>query len=109
MKTYDLKDKRGRAFAFEVNNFFLGRQGLLKVVLTIPNARIIRKPKRFQLFAEDKFFEFEVEGKRFEAFEPWGDSSRFWIGPIPPKWCKQVEKVKKAFTRFNLIMALFSF
>ena len=40
MKVYDLKDKDGRVFAFEVHNLLLSRRGVCNVVRTIPGARI---------------------------------------------------------------------
>lgn len=107
MRTYDLKDKKGRVFAFEVSNFLLGRQNLCKVILTVPNAKILRKPKRFS--SEETFCEFKVENQRFTAMEPFGDNSRYWIGPKPPKWCKQIRKVQKAFAGYNPIRALWPF
>ena len=99
MKVYDLKDKNGRVFAFEVNNFLLGRRGVGKVVRTIPGARITRAPRLFS--GDDEFCEFEVEGKVFVAWEPWGDNSRYWIGPRPPEWCEQVATVREAFVRYR--------
>jgi hypothetical protein len=40
MKTFELRDKEGHLYAFEVNNVLLGRRGLLRVVRTIPGVRI---------------------------------------------------------------------
>jgi hypothetical protein len=107
MRTYDLKDNKRRVFAFEVSNLLLGRKSLCKVVMTIPNARIIREPKRFS--SEETFCEFKVGYQRFTAMEPFRDNSRYWIGPKPPKWCKQVTEVQKAFARYNPIRALWPF
>ena len=105
MTVYDLKDVNGRVFAFEVNNLLLSRHGVGKVVRTIPGARITRAPRRPFSFAseDDHFCEFEVEGKRFTAWEPFGDNSRFWIGPEPPEWCEQVATVREAFLRYQLL------
>jgi hypothetical protein len=109
MRIYELKDKKGRMFAFEVENAFLGRAGVCKVVQAIPNIQIIRKSKMLSYFREESFCEFIIDGKRFEAFEPFGDNSRYWIGPKPPKWCKQVSEVSKAFTKFGRFRALWPF
>src|SRR3989338_10516651 len=96
MKVYDLKDKTGRVFAFEVDNLLLQRRGVGKVVRTIPGARITR------VSGDDEFCEFEVEGKVFVAEEPWGDNSRYWIGPRPPEWCEPVATVRAAFLQYQL-------
>ena len=102
MQVYDLRDSEGRTFAFEVPNVFLGRRGLCRVVKTIPGASFVRKPKLLSWFREDVFCEFTVDGEAFEAEEPYGDNSRYWVGPRPPRWLPQTERVRDAFARFKL-------
>ena len=97
MRVYDLTDEQGRLYAFEVANVLLGRRGVCSVASTIPGATIVRKPRLFS--GEEEFCEFEVDGQRFRAWEPFGDNSRYWIGPEPPTWCPQVERVRVAFLR----------
>jgi hypothetical protein len=89
MKVYDLKDAEGRVFAFEVDNIVLGRRGLCRVIRKIPGATLLRQPVRFlSWFRESEFCEFEMNGVRFSADEgPWGDDSRYWVGPKPPDGC----------------------
>lgn len=98
MRVYDLHDQEGRVFAFEVNNFFLWRQGLIRIVSGIPGSRIAWRPS-LSWFSPDVFCRFEIDGVEFEAWEPFGDSNRFWIGPEPVRWVPQVEKVREAFAR----------
>ena len=97
MKLYDLKDNQGRVFAFEVNNTFLTRHGLCKIVRSIPGARVLKRPRFLSFTKEEEFCEFEVKGQKFKAWEPFGDSSRYWIGPDPPHWCEQLEIVRRVF------------
>ena len=97
MKTYELLDTDGRVYAFEVNNSGLGRKGVCRVVETIPDATIIRRPKFLSWFREEVFCEFDVDGKTFVAWEPYGDNSRYWIGPEPPRWLPQTQSVRDAF------------
>jgi hypothetical protein len=40
-----------------------------------------------------------VDGAEYIAEKPWGDNSRYWIGPNPPRWLPQTEKVHRTFTR----------
>ena len=94
MRVYDLKDAGGRVFAFEVSNFMLGRRGVRRVVRRIPNARVLS----FRGRAEE-FCEFEVEGTKFVAWEPWNDNSLYWIGPKPPEPTPHLSKVREAFER----------
>ena len=99
MRLFDLHDKEGRVFAFEVNNLFFGRSDVCRAASTIPGARIVRKPKIFSWFREEVFCEFDVEGVTFVAWEPYGDNSRYWIGPEPPLWVPQISVVREAFER----------
>jgi hypothetical protein len=102
MKTFDLYDKDGRLHAFEVNNALLGRRGLLAVVKRIPGATIIRRPlPLFSWFREEVFCEFSIGDRKFVAWEPFGDSSRYWIGTEPPGWCAELPLVRDAFSQWK--------
>lgn len=96
MRVYDLPDKEGRTVAFEVNNFFLWRWGVIRIISRIPGARITWRPS-LSWFSPEVFCKFELDGIAFEAWEPFGDSSRYWIGPDPVHWVPQIEKVREAF------------
>lgn len=101
MKTYELLDEEGRFFAFEVGNSGLGRSGVCRVVETIPGAKIVRRPKFLSWFREEEFCEFDVDGKKFIAWEPYGDNSRYWIGPEPIEPLPQTQRVRAAFEAFG--------
>ena len=95
MTIYDLKDKEGRIFAFEIDN--VGRECLCKIIRSFPEVHILREPKFLSEMREDEFCEFEIRGQKFRAWEPFGDNSRYWIGPEPTKWCEQVNTVRELF------------
>ena len=104
MRIYDIRDSEQRIFAFEVENFHLSRRLVCRIVGQIPACILIREPKEsFWPFSnDDDFCEFELEGVRFIANEPWGDNGRYWIGPKaeesrPAKWSPQIECVREAF------------
>ena len=114
MKTFGIKSDDGREFLFEVNNFHLGRRSLCRLVTRIPGCVVVRKPNRFRwsFEDEDELCEFELDGVRFVACEPFGDNSRYWVGPksqkgIPSKWCPQVDRVREAFVRSRPFPGLF--
>jgi hypothetical protein len=106
MKVYDLHDKEGRLLAFEIENVVIGRQGVCHVVSMIPGATLLRRPVRFlSWFRESTFCEFELDGVRFSADEgPWGDDSRYWVGPEPPRWVPQLQAVRQAFLDYQPLL-----
>ena len=103
MKIYDLHDKEGNAFAFEVENTLLGRRGACRVVRSIPGAVILKKPRFLSWFREEVFCEFEIGGHKFQIWEPYGDNSRYWVGPEPVSNTEQIKIVRKAFEAAGLL------
>ncbi len=99
MKTYDLHDAEGRLYAFEVSNVLLGRRGAVRVIRSIPGARVTRTPAALSWLREETFCEFEIDGVRFVVWEPFGDSSRYWIGPEPVGSRPQLDQIRSAFQR----------
>lgn len=97
MKIYPLKEKEGRVFAFEVGNF--SRRRVCHILSSIPGVKMLRTPCLLSRFREDEFCEFEISGQRFKAWEPWGDNSRYWIGPEPTQWGEQISVVLDAFRK----------
>ena len=76
MRTYPLHDAQGQLVAFEVSSL-LGRRLARRVIAAFPCANIVSSSLR-----EDQFCEFEIAGIRFAIEEPFGDNSRYWIGPL---------------------------
>jgi hypothetical protein len=103
MRIYDIHDAQGRVAAFEIDGFFIGRRGVARIIDTIPGASIIRRPAGFLRFGDrDEFCEFTMHLQKFIAWEPWGDSSRYWIGPSPPGWCEELSLIREAFAAYRL-------
>jgi hypothetical protein len=108
MKTFDLRDQEGRLCAFEVHNALLGGRGLLAVVKTIPSVTITRKPLLlFSWFREEDSCEFTIGDRLFVAWEPFGDNSRYWIGPKLPGSCAELQLVRDAFARWRVLVDRF--
>jgi hypothetical protein len=80
MRVFDVRAEDGKLHAFEVENTWLSRKGVARIVGSIPGVRISRAKSSW--FSRDDFCEFEVNGVRFVAEEPFGDNSRYWIRPL---------------------------
>jgi hypothetical protein len=93
---HDLRGEDGRLYAFEVSSV-IGRRRACAVASRIPGATVLTRPQRFSFGGPDEFCRFEVDGQLFVMWEPFGDNSRYWIGPEPATWCPQVERVREAF------------
>ena len=106
MRVHDLLDEHGRVYAFEVSNTVIGRRGACAIINRIPGSRIVRGPGFLSWVREAEFCAFELKGQRFLVEEPFGDNSRYWIGPEPPVWCEEIDEVRRAFLNANSFMAL---
>jgi len=87
----------GEAFAFEVGSIFISRRRLCKILGRIAGVRILRSPLPLSGFREEEFCEFELNGELFAAWEPYGDNSRFWIGPASGTPSKSIQVLIDAF------------
>lgn len=66
----------------------------------IPGAHLLKQLPLFSWWlGEDEFCGFDLNGIRFVVWEPWGDSSRYWVGSDPPRWTPEVTRVREAFAR----------
>jgi len=106
MRIYGIPRDGERVAAFEVDNLWIGRRGFCRIVDRIPGVRWLRKPAFLSWFVEDIFCEFEVEGVAFVAEEPYGDNSRYWVGPAGTgvdgkqlEYLPQIEIVREAFEK----------
>jgi hypothetical protein len=103
VKVFELRDAEGKVFAFEVDAA-LGRRGLCRLVSKISGVRLLAKPRLFSWFKEEAFCSFQLGGVTFEALEPFGDNSRYWVGPKPVQFAPQINLVRAAFERHTPLL-----
>lgn len=72
MKINRIHNDEGEFRCFEVDNRIISRSGMSKVISQIPGVQITYFPKFYSI---EVFCEFELNGKKFEVAEPYGDSS----------------------------------
>ncbi len=98
MKTYPQYTEDNRLHSFEISNLLCGRSRATKIVEAIPEAKILRKPKKIlSWFREEVFCEFELDCIKFQIAEPFGDNSRYWIGSLQNEISTPIEKILEAF------------
>ena len=80
MQTYPLFNQAGRLFAFEIENVYVGRRRIGALLARVNDVSEVKVSRSF-LPRGDVHVDFLYGGKQYVVWEPWGDSSRFWIGP----------------------------
>lgn len=82
MKTYPFfKDNNGHPFAFEIDNMDVWYRGITNLLGKIEGVTAIQIKKKFFSGSDDVRVEFKYNDIGFVVWEPYGDSSRYWIGP----------------------------
>jgi hypothetical protein len=81
MKTYPLRNEHGEIYAFEIpNSAFLSSRGVARYFARCPGVSISRIRRLFA-HNDEIHVEFDLSGEAFQVWEPYGDNSRFWVGP----------------------------
>ena len=80
MITYPIVDKnKGPGhFAFEVENAYVLPRRIARILAEIDGVTDVQLPSSR---ATDTRVEFKYRGRDYMVWEPYGDSSRYWIGP----------------------------
>jgi len=94
MRIHDIRDEAGRIQAFEVPAFFLDRRAVRQIVRAIPGATLLAyRPYK------ERLCEFKVGGVAFLVHEHWGDSDRYWVGPVEAGWSPLLAVIRETFAR----------
>ena len=81
MKTYPVLTKDGsRAFAFEIENIYISPGTAARLVAAVDGVADVKLRRMFSK-SSDVHIEFNYHGQPYILWEPFGDSSRYWIGP----------------------------
>lgn len=80
MKTYSIKTEAGYPFAVEVDAALYGLRNLARTIAEVEGVSdmVVRKPFSH---TGDVRATFRYQGEQFAILEPFGDNSRYWIGP----------------------------
>jgi hypothetical protein len=95
MRTHILHNADGTPYAFDISNLLLTRNQACKLVSAIPGTAVIRRSRLFR--DTDDFCEFKIGVDVFILEEPFGDSSRYWVGPKDGEPSHSLDLVRSAF------------
>ena len=79
MRTYPIKDSSGTIFAFEIDAQLSGWK-LARALREIEGVADVR-PRKWWVGSPDVHMRFIYRGREYVVSEPFGDNSRWWIGP----------------------------
>lgn len=84
MRVHPVVERNGEIVAFEIENLLIGTRQIARILSEEPQVAEVqaRRP-----FAREKspLVRFKLASESFIVDEPYGDSSRYWIGPENPE------------------------
>jgi hypothetical protein len=100
MRTFPVLTEQGATVAFEVENVLLPPRTIGTVLQSVPGVTSlsVRRP-----FSSDSTWlvKFEFRGRRFLVVEPFGDNSRYWIGPENTNEGGDIEALQAAIRNYK--------
>jgi hypothetical protein len=83
METFLVKHEGIRLIAFEIENIYVSRRTIARLLKKVDGVTEIRLRGHFGS-SDDIRVEFKYLNCDYMAWEPYGDNSRYWIGPQNP-------------------------
>src|SRR5258708_14372346 len=80
MKTYPLGHDDAPPFAFEIDHTFVSRGTIVRLVKRVDGVTDVHRAGLFRS-SDDVRVAFKYLGRDYIVWEPWGDNSRYWVGP----------------------------
>lgn len=101
MKTYpDENVESGCAVGFEINNIYVSRRAVAHILRSIKDVTEVKARKLFSRW-EAVHIWFKYMNHDCVVVEPFGDSSRYWIGPENTEQEFDFSEVENAFKRYR--------
>jgi hypothetical protein len=97
MRTYPIRRSDGSLLGFEIPNWSVRLHTVVKVLASVPGVENVRRIR-----SSENRVSFAYLTVACVVNEPWGDSSRFWIGPEAPEQSQiDMLPVHDAFTKYH--------
>jgi hypothetical protein len=104
MKTYPIIQDGPDPFAFEIDHVYLSRRTIMRLLTAVEGVTEVHLGGRFGS-SDDIRIEFKCQGHDYIVMEPFGDNSRYWIGPKGGKddvpAAANIGKIKSAFESYK--------
>ena len=100
MKTYPIKTEQGMCWAFEIENAYIRPRTIAALLADVSDIADIQPRKPFSA-SDEIHLRFRFRGREFVVWEPYGDNSRYWIGPADEKEAPiDAAELQAAFDRY---------
>ena len=102
MKTYQVTNAQGQpTYAFEIENIYIGLNAITRILAEVEGVNDVRARKAFAKSC-NAHIEFKYLEVPYIVWEPYGDSSRYWIGPNGSvSSTPQASALENAFKRYQ--------
>lgn len=94
MNTYPITDETGHPFAIEVDVAYCSVRNLAKTIASVDGVTDVKVCKPFS-GEGDVRAKFRYQGDEFIVVEPFGDNSRYWIGPVSENLRRDLSSLEK--------------
>jgi hypothetical protein len=95
MKTYPIVNDDGSLRGFQIDHPFT-RGPICRVLRSVEGVSDVTKT----WFNDDRI-KFRLHGEPFVVNEPWGDNSRYWIGPAEISCAQDLSPIHEAFQQYR--------
>ena len=99
MITHKLISENGHFYAFEIDNAYIGLKQIEALLSSVEGVKDVGGYKLFK--TDDVRIEFHYFEQPFVVWEPFGDNSRYWIGPKDERLSVNLDKLESAFSRYK--------
>lgn len=102
MRTHPVPTKSGdKSFAFEIENAYIAPSTVARLLAGVAGVTDVR-PRKKSSKSIDVHVEFMFQGQPYIVLEPFGDSSRYWIGPKDkPNSVGEIAELEDAFKSYR--------
>lgn len=80
MQTYPITDDSGTTYALEIENAYIRPRRLAEILRRLDGVSSVCVRRPFT-GSDDVRATFQYRGRPFIILEPFGDNSRYWVGP----------------------------
>ena len=101
METHPIGGENGdHLYAFEIENVYIAPRTIARMLRKVQGVEDVRSRTPFSRF-DGVHVRFKYAGQNFIVCEPFGDSSRYWVGPENDEAGTDIRALERIFQRYR--------